>query len=209
MTDNGKILDWGREVLLAEADVIRRLPLGESFCKAVQILLNCRSKVITTGMGKAGNIAQKVAGTLSSTGTPACFVHPGDAAHGDLGIIGAGDIILAFSNSGKTREVGELITLARHLTRETIIAITGRPESPIAQASDVIIDIGPIQEPCPLGLTPTASTSAMLAMGDALALVVMRERGFTRQDYGLRHHGGYLGMKARTPEGIESGGTEP
>lgn len=200
MSDNENLIQLGRSILEAEADVIRNLPLGDAFCEAVRILLRCRGKIITTGMGKAGQIAAKISSTLSSTGTPAAFIHPGDAAHGDLGVIRAGDVVLTFSNSGKTREVEELIVLARHLTEETIISITGDPKSPIALASDLVLDIGHIQEPCPIGLTPSASTTAMLALGDALSLTVMKERGFTRQDYGLRHHGGYLGLKARIPE---------
>ncbi|HBE04107.1 MAG TPA: capsule biosynthesis protein, partial [Spirochaetia bacterium] len=140
--------------------------------------------------------AQKLAGTLSSTGTPSVFLHPGESEHGDLGVITSSDLLMVFSNSGKTREIAEMIVLARRLGLKKVIAVTSHAESPIRSLSDIILDIGPISEPCPLGLTPTASTAAMLALGDALALITMEARGFTRKDYGLRHHGGYLGSIA-------------
>ncbi|MCX6935536.1 MAG: SIS domain-containing protein [Verrucomicrobia bacterium] len=186
-----------RAILDAEAAALRNIPLDGSFEKAVRIILRCRGKIITTGMGKAGNIAQKIAGTLCSNGTPAAFVHPGDAAHGDLGILAKGDVIIAFSTSGKTREVIEMLELAHHFGIDHIIGITSHPDSVIRKLSTVVINMGLIHEPCPLTLTPSASTTVMLALGDALSLVAMELKGLTRPQYGLRHHAGYLGQKAR------------
>lgn len=191
------ILSRAREIIDAEAEALRRIPLDASFEKAVEVILSCRGKVLTTGMGKAGTIARKVAGTFCSNGTPAAFLHPGEAAHGDLGLLDRGDVILAFSTSGKTREVIEMLELAHHFGIERTIGITSHPDSAIHRLCTVVINMGTIQEPCPLGLTPTASTAVMLALGDALSLVVMEQRGFTREQYGLRHHAGYLGQKAR------------
>jgi arabinose-5-phosphate isomerase len=199
-----------RAVLAAEAEAIRAIPLDDHFLRAVQILKNCKGKVITTGMGKVGIIAVKVATTLSSTGTPACFLHPGDAAHGDLGLVGKYDVMITFSNSGKTREVLETIGRAKKLNGMHLIAVTAHRNSPIARQSDVVLCIGKIKEPCPLGLTPSASTTAMLALGDALALVLMEKKKFTKADYAKFHHGGYLGKRARQEarreKGLEVGG---
>jgi arabinose-5-phosphate isomerase len=125
------------------------------------------------------------------------FLHPADAAHGDLGVLSSGDCIVAMSTSGKTREVLELIQLSRHLVSATIISITSHPESELRQLSDIVLDMGVIEEPCPLGMTPSASMAVMAAIGDALALVLMERKGITRREYGLRHHGGYLGHRAR------------
>jgi arabinose-5-phosphate isomerase len=191
------ILSRARAIIDAEADALRNIPLDSHFEKAVRIILNCRGKIITTGMGKAGNIAQKIAGTLCSNGTPAAFVHPGDAAHGDLGILNQGDVIIACSTSGKTREVIEMIELAHHFGIDHIIGITSHPDSTIRKLSTVVLNMGIIHEPCPLSLTPSASTTVMLALGDALSLVAMEIKGMTRHQYGLRHHAGYLGQKAR------------
>jgi arabinose-5-phosphate isomerase len=195
-----------RAVLEAEAEAIHAIQLDDHFLRAVQILRNCKGKVITTGMGKVGIIAVKVATTLSSTGTPACFLHPGDAAHGDLGLVGKHDVMITFSNSGKTREVLETIARAKKLNGMHLIAITAHRNSPIARQSDVVLCIGKVKEPCPLGLTPSASTTAMLALGDALALVLMEKKKFTKADYAKFHHGGYLGKKARQEARRESGG---
>lgn len=191
------ILDRAREIIEAESKALMNIPLGNSFEEAVDILLNCKGKIITTGMGKAGNIAKKIAGTLCSTGTPASFLHPGEAAHGDLGLLAEGDVIIAFSTSGKTREVIEMLELAYHFGIDKIISITSHPDSTIRTLSNIVINMGEIKEPCLLGLTPTASTTVMLAIGDALSLVLMEKKQFTRDQYGLRHHGGYLGQKAR------------
>ena len=190
-------LAHARRVLEAEAAAVRNVPLDEEFEKAVSTILNCRGKVVTTGMGKAGAVARKTAGTLCSNGTPAVFLHPGDAAHGDLGLLAKGDVIIAFSTSGKTREVLEMLELAHHFGIDTIIGVTSHPDSLIREQSNVVINMGKVAEPCHLGLTPSASSTVMLAIGDALSLVVMKQRKFTREQYGLRHHGGYLGEKAR------------
>lgn len=193
----GEMLKRAKEIIEAEAEALRRIPLDDSFEVAVNTLYNCKGKIITTGMGKAGHIARKIAGTLCSTGTSASFLHPGEAAHGDLGLLAANDVILAFSTSGKTREVIEMLELAHHFGIDKIIGITSHPDSVIRSLCNIIINMGEITEPCSLGLTPTSSTTAMLAIGDALALVLMEKKRFTRQQYGLRHHGGYLGQKAR------------
>ncbi len=190
-------LSRAREIISAEADALRAVPLDRNFIEAVAILYQCRGKIITTGMGKAGIIAHKMASTLCSTGTPASFLHPGEAAHGDLGLLAPGDVIIAFSTSGKTREIIEMLELAHHFGIDKIIGITSHPDSVIRTLSNVVINMGEISEPCTLGLTPTASTAVMLALSDALALVLMEKKKFDRTGYGLRHHGGYLGQKAR------------
>jgi arabinose-5-phosphate isomerase len=194
------ILARAREILNKEAEAIRNIPIDEQFAKVVDILYHCKGKVVTTGMGKAGKIAQKMAGTLCSTGTPACFLHPGEAAHGDLGLINTGDVIIAYSTSGKTREVIEMLDLARRLGAHTIIGITSHPDSAIRAKSNVVINMGEIEEPCSLGLTPTATSIVMLAISDALALVLMEKKKIDKKAYGLRHHGGYLGQKAKQTE---------
>ncbi len=191
------ILSRARAIIDAEAEALRRVPLDENFIRAIDILFRCKGKIITTGMGKAGIIARKTASTFCSTGTPASFLHPGEAAHGDLGLLAPRDVIISFSTSGKTREVIEMLELAHHFGIDKIIGITSHPDSVIRDLSNVVIDMGIISEPCSLGLTPTASTAVMLALGDALALVLMEKKKFTREDFGLRHHGGYLGLKAR------------
>ncbi len=186
-----------KAILTAEATAIAAVAVDQTFAKAIDLLAACTGKVVATGMGKAGYIAHKFSATLCSTGTPAVFVHPGEAAHGDLGLIAGGDCIVAFSTSGKTREVLELIEFSRHLGSEKVIGVTSHPESELRALCDVVLDMGEIVEPCPLGLTPTASIAVMSAIGDALALVLMERKGVTKRDYGLRHHGGYLGAKAR------------
>lgn len=191
-------LEYAWEILRAEVRAIWNIPINESFSAVIDVILNCGGKVVTTGMGKAGIIAGKMAATLSSTGTPACFLHPGDSQHGDLGVISENDVLLVLSTSGKTREVIEMVWLAKELCPAIpVVSITSHPDSELRELSDIILDVGVIEEPCPLGLVPTASTTAILALCDALALVLMREREFTKEDYGKRHHGGYLGQKAR------------
>ena len=187
-----------RNVLNAEAAAIAAVPISDNFEKAVLALRDCQGKVLTTGIGKAGHIARKVAATLCSTATPADFIHPAEAAHGDLGIIAPRDCIIAFSTSGKSNEVIEMLELSRHIGLSTVIGITSHPDSRLRDLSDIVLDMGIIKEPCPLGLTPTSTIAVMLAIGDALALTLMQLKGVTREDYGLRHHGGYLGRRART-----------
>ncbi|MDF0661577.1 SIS domain-containing protein [Rhizobium ruizarguesonis] len=197
------IREYARQIIEAEATAIRAIQLGSTFDQAVEIIEACKGKVIVTGMGKAGIVGQRFSTVLCSTGTPAVFVHPGEAAHGDLGILGEGDCLFALSTSGKTREVVEIVELSRHLGSHKVVAITSHPESDLRKASDIVIDMGIVTEPCPLGLTPTASIAVMSAITDALTLVVMRRRGFTKRDYGLRHHGGYLGAQARLDNILE------
>ena len=186
-----------RNILDREAAAISAVAVDDSYERALEALLRCRGKVVATGIGKAGLVARKFAAILCSTGTPAVFMHPAEAAHGDLGLIADGDCIVAFSTSGKTREVIELIELSRHFTQAQVIGITSHPETELRRLSDVVLDMGVIEEPCPLGMTPSASMAVMAAIGDSLALVLMDQKGITRRDYGLRHHGGYLGHKAR------------
>lgn len=184
-------------VLEAEASAIRAVRVTPEFEKALEALRDCPGKVLTAGMGKAGHIARKFASTLCSTGTPASYIHPGEAAHGDLGLIGSDDCLVVFSTSGKTREVLEMLELGRHIGLKTVIAITSHPESELRGLSDIVLDMGVIEEPCPHGLTPTASIVVMLAISDAVAMALMELKGFTRHEFGLRHHGGYLGKRAR------------
>lgn len=186
-----------QEIFRAEASAILSIPINGKFERAIKALRECHGHVLTTGMGKAGHVARKFAATLCSTGTPAAYIHPGEAAHGDLGLIGKNDCIVAFSTSGKTREVIEMLELGRHLGLKTVIGVTSHPDSKLRDLSDIVIDMGTIREPCPINLTPSASIAAMLAIGDALSLVLMELKGFTRGDYGRRHHGGYLGRRAR------------
>jgi len=185
-------------VLRAESEAIAAIHISDNFERAVRTLQHCEGKVLTTGIGKAGYIAKKFAATLCSTATPADFIHPAEAAHGDLGLVGKNDVMFAFSTSGKSREVIEILELSRHLGVETIIGVTSHPESDLRELSDFVLDMGIIEEPCPLGLTPSASMAVMLAITDAIALSLMEQKGVTREEYGLRHHGGYLGRAART-----------
>jgi arabinose-5-phosphate isomerase len=189
-------LNRAREVIRLEARTIAGLEnsLGASFDVAIDMLLSCSGKVVVTGMGKAGLIAQKVSATLASTGTESIFLHPAEALHGDLGRIRAGDVVLALSNSGESAEVKQVIPAARRIGAK-VITMTGAPLSSLAKLADCVLDIGQVDEACPLGLAPTASTSALLALGDALAMVLLSERGFGREDYALFHPAGALGRK--------------
>ena len=186
------------EVIRYEAAAIAAIKVTDQFEKAVLALRDCKGKVLTAGIGKAGHVAQKFAATLCSTATPAAFIHPAEAAHGDLGMVAPNDCMVAFSTSGKSNEVLEMLELSRHLGLKTVIGITSHPDSRLRDLSDIVIDMGIVTEPCPLLLTPTASIAVMLAISDALALTLMELKGVTKEDYGLRHHGGYLGRKART-----------
>lgn len=192
----GERLAHAREVIQVEARAIANLEglLDESFSRAIDLLLACEGVVVVTGMGKAGLIAQKVSATLASTGTPSIFLHPAEALHGDLGRIRGRDLVLALSNSGETVEIKHLVPAVRKIGAR-LVAITGKPLSTLGRLADVVLDIGPIDEACPLGLAPTASTSALLALGDALAMVVSRERRFSREEYALYHPAGALGRK--------------
>lgn len=186
-----------KDIFVQEAQAIASIPVTDEFERAVYLLKKCTGKVLTTGMGKAGHIANKFSATLCSTGTPASFVHPGEAAHGDSGLIEKNDAMIAFSTSGKTREVLDLLLVGRGLGLDTVIGITSHPDSKLRELSDVVIDMGVIKETCRLGLTPTSSMAVMLAISDALALLLMELKGFGKEDFGKRHHAGYLGGKAR------------
>lgn len=183
-----------REVIATEARTLSQLQdrIDESFVKAVDLILGCQGLVVVTGMGKAGIIGQKISATFASTGTASIFLHPAEAAHGDLGRIRETDILLALSNSGETEEVLRLLNPVKKLGAK-IISITGEPNSPLAKHSDVVLNIGDVDEACPLGLAPTASTTALLAMGDALAMVASGERKFSREKFALYHPAGSLG----------------
>jgi arabinose-5-phosphate isomerase len=167
---------------------------------AVDVICSCKGKIITTGMGKAGYAAEKAASSFSSLGMAACYLHPAQASHGDSGIIQNGDVMLALSNSGKTREVIETIQLARNLGIDKVISITSHEASPVRDLSDVIISMGPIQEAGHLALAPTTSIIMMLIVSDMIATISAQRRGLTIQEFGLRHHGGYLGQKCRGEE---------
>jgi arabinose-5-phosphate isomerase len=192
-----------RKLLSAEAVAIRNIPFDDSFSKALELIHTAvhihHGKLIASGMGKAGQIAVNIATTFSSTGTPAVFLHPSDAQHGDLGIIQKNDILLLISNSGKTREIIELVQLAKNIYQHIpIILITGNPENELSHIADAVIHTGNPAEVCPLGLTPTTSTTTMTVIGDVLVVMMMEKIGFSADDYAKRHHGGYLGQKSRT-----------
>jgi arabinose-5-phosphate isomerase len=190
------IADRGRRVLQIEAEAILALipRLDERFDRAVEILRDCRGRVVLTGMGKSGSVASKLASTLASTGTPAFFLHPAEGGHGDLGMLVRGDVVIAISNSGETDELVGLLPAIKRLGL-TLIALVGDPASTLARQSDVAIDVSVTNEACPLKLAPTASTTAALAMGDALAVALLEQRGFTEQDFALLHPAGSLGRR--------------
>lgn len=183
------------EVLRIEAQGLLSVSerLDANFLRAVEIMQGCQGKVVVTGVGKSGLICAKIAATLSSTGTPALFLHSGDALHGDLGMVMAGDVVVAISNSGETDEVLKLLPHFKH-HQHPLIVITGNPESTLAKAGTAVLDVR-VKEACPLGLAPTSSTTAALAMGDALAVVLLERKAFNETDFALRHPGGMLGRK--------------
>ena len=190
------ILQRAKEVLNIEAMGIVSLidRLDDVFIQAVELLYNCRGKVVVTGLGKSGLICRKIAATFSSMGTPSFFLHAGDANHGDMGMIVEGDVVLAISNSGETEEILTLIPILKRIG-VTLIAMTGNHDSTLSRAADVVLDAGVTEEACPLGLSPTASTTASLALGDALAVILLEKKGFKEEDFALRHPGGILGRK--------------
>ncbi|MDD4909785.1 MAG: KpsF/GutQ family sugar-phosphate isomerase [Candidatus Omnitrophica bacterium] len=185
-----------REVLRIEAEAIKGLTprLNEDFNKAVRTIYECKGMVVLTGMGKAGIIAQKISATLASTGTPSLFLHSAEAIHGDLGRVRKEDVVVALSYSGETQEVKQLLPILKKIG-STLISITGGPRSTLARYSDVVLDVSVKREACPLGLAPTASTTAMLAMGDALSVCVQEKKGFREEDFALYHPGGSLGKR--------------
>lgn len=194
--ESKKLLDLGLAVIQTEAEAISALShrINSDFSKACHFMLNCTGRIVVIGMGKSGHIGSKIAATLASTGSPAFFVHPGEASHGDLGMITNTDVVLALSNSGET---GELLTILPLLKRlgVPLIAMTGNPNSTLARESEVNIDVSVEKEACPLGLAPTSSTTAALVMGDAMAVSLLEARGFTAEDFALSHPGGSLGRR--------------
>jgi arabinose-5-phosphate isomerase len=194
--DHSRLLATARRALAIEARAVEALlaRLDDRFAAACRVCLECQGRVVVSGMGKSGHIARKVAATLASTGTPAFFLHPAEASHGDLGMITRGDAVLALSNSGETRE---LLLLLPHLKRLAVplIVMAGKADSTLGRAATVALDVSVPEEACPLNLAPTASTTATLAMGDALAVAVLEARGFTKQDFARSHPGGILGRQ--------------
>ena len=192
-------LAMAREVLEIEAKAVSDLidRLDQSFSRAVEMILGCRGRVVVSGIGKSGHVARKIASTLASTGTPAFFVHPAEASHGDLGMISRDDVFLALSNSGETDEVLAIVPLLKRQGAK-LIAMTGQPASVLGREADVHLYAGAAKEACPLNLAPTASTTAALALGDALAVALMQARGFTRDEFAASHPGGTLGRKLLT-----------
>jgi arabinose-5-phosphate isomerase len=191
-----------RQLILNEAKAILSIPVTETYVQAVELIVEQvhrrHGKLVTSGMGKAGQIAMNIATTFCSTGIPAVFLHPSEAQHGDLGVLQQNDLLLLISNSGKTREILELTELARTLNPELKkIVITGNPDSPLAKSADIMLATGHPDEVCLLGMTPTTSTTAMTVIGDILVVETERRTGFTIEEYSKRHHGGYLGEKSR------------
>jgi len=189
-------IEQAKKVLKIESDAIARLidRLDDNFDRAVDLIMNCKGRVVVTGMGKSGHIGNKIAATLASTGTPALFLHPAEGIHGDLGMVTKGDLVIALSNSGETEELSRMLPSLKRIGIK-IIALTGNLESTLAKNSDVVIYVGVKEEACPLGLAPTASTTATLAMGDALAVVLLNRRGFREEDFACFHPGGSLGKR--------------
>jgi len=185
-----------RAVLETEARAVESLAsrIDDNFVQACRLLLGCRGRIVVSGMGKSGHIAGKIAATLASTGSPAFFIHPGEASHGDLGMVQQDDVMIGISNSGNSPELLSLLPTIKRLAIP-LVALTGNAASPLARAATVMLDIGVEREACPMGLAPTASTTATLAMGDALAIALLSARGFSEEDFALSHPGGSLGRK--------------
>jgi len=191
-----------KEILEAEAGAVLNIPVTNNFEKAIELIFKhvhqLNGKLVTSGMGKAGQIAHNIATTFSSTGTPSVFLHPSEAQHGDLGVLQANDLMMVISNSGKTREILELLDLKNNLYPQIpVIVIAGNDKSPLWEKADIAISTGGPSEVCPLGLTPTTSTTVMTVIGDVLVTLMMNRIGFNNSDYSKRHHGGYLGDKSR------------
>ncbi len=190
------MLEQAKRVLKIEAEAISKMAdrLNSNFDEAVNLILNCQGRTIITGMGKSGLIGKKISATLASTGTPSLFLHPAEGSHGDLGMVARGDVAIVLSNSGETEEVIKLLPVLRRMSIK-IISLVGNMDSTLAMHSDVALDVSVSEEACPLGLAPTASTTVVLAMGDALAMVVLNRRGFRREDFAIFHPGGTLGKR--------------
>ena len=189
-------IESARRTIRLESGSVAQLSdyLDDDFTRACQIIIQCRGRVVVTGMGKSGHIGTKMAATLASTGTPAFFVHPGEASHGDMGMITAADVVIALSNSGETSEVTSLLPLLKRMGTQ-LISMTGKPESTLAKAADSHLYTGVVQEACPLDLAPTSSTTCALVMGDALAIALLEAKGFTAEDFAFSHPGGSLGRR--------------
>jgi arabinose-5-phosphate isomerase len=196
MQDIETLCRFGRAVIETEAQSIQALVhrIDENFAKACQLLLECRGRIIVMGMGKSGHIAKKIAATFASTGSPAFFIHPAEAKHGDFGMITHNDVLLAISNSGETEEILCILPFIKRLNLP-LISLSGKPNSNLAKAATINIDVSVEKEACPLGLAPTSSTTAALVMGDALAISLLDKRGFTAEDFALSHPGGTLGRR--------------
>lgn len=191
-----------REILKAESEALQSIPVSDAYDRAVELIVEHvhrrGGKLVTSGMGKCGQIAMNIATTFSSTGIPSVWLHPSEAQHGDLGVLQPDDVMIVLSNSGKTNEIVALVNLAHNLYPAIpVIVITGNETSPLAALADVTLSTGGAPEVCPLGLTPTTSTTMMTVIGDVLVVNVMEATGFSREDYAKRHHGGYLGSAAR------------
>ena len=199
-----------REILQSEAEAIRNIPVTDNYEKAIKLISKhvhgLKGKLVTSGMGKAGQIAHDIATTFSSTGTPSVFLHPSEAQHGDLGVLQENDLMLVISNSGRTREILELLELKDNLYPQIpVIVITGNDRSPLWEKATIGLFTGGPAEVCPLGLTPTTSTTVMTVIGDALVSLMINHIGFTAAEYSKRHHGGYLGLKSRAESDRENG----
>ncbi|NWF52126.1 MAG: KpsF/GutQ family sugar-phosphate isomerase [Nitrospirae bacterium] len=192
----GNIINIAKKVLKTEAEAVNSLieKLGSNFENAVEIIYQCRGRVVVTGMGKSGIVGKKIAATLASTGTPAFFLHPAEATHGDLGMVTSDDIIIAISNSGETEEIIDLIPFLKRFNVK-LISITGNPESSLSKSADLALDVSVKEEACPFGIVPTASTTATMAMGDAIAVALLMKRGLKEQDFAFFHPGGRIGKK--------------
>lgn len=190
------MLERAKEVLDIESAAILALKgrLDDSFISAVELVVACKGRIVVTGIGKSGAVARKIAGTLASTGSPALFLHPAEGVHGDLGMVMSQDVVIALSSSGETDELAAILPVLKRIGAK-VISLVGRQDSTLAQAGDVVLDVSVEKEACPLGLAPTASTTAMLALGDALALAAMEARRFTKEDYAVLHPGGTLGRR--------------
>ena len=194
-----RALDLAREVIAIEAAAVAALAprLGDEFLRALDLILSCQGRIIVSGMGKSGHIARKIAATLSSTGTPAYFVHPGEASHGDLGMVTSDDVFIALSNSGESEELLAIVPILKRQGAK-LISLTGKPASSLARMADVHLDGAVEKEACPMGLAPTTSTTAALALGDALAMALLDAKGFGKEDFARSHPGGSLGRRLLT-----------
>ena len=194
--EEDRLINQGKEVLRTEAEAINELidRVGPDFIKALEIIESCKGRVVVTGMGKSGLIGKKIAATFASTGTPSMFLHPAEGSHGDLGMIMRGDVVIALSSSGETSELTSILTILKLLDVK-LIALTGNITSTLAKAADVVLNVAVKNEACPLGIVPTASTTATLAMGDALAVALHTKRGFKKEDFAFFHPGGSLGRR--------------